>query len=272
MPIRVDACVAQHIGDRSEQQDRAAVFVHPRRRDVLMAVVADGMGGHSGGAIAAEQVLHKARQSFETFSPESESPAELLQAILREAHLVIKLARFTSVQDPHSTAAVLLLQAGRAHWAHCGDSRIYHFRGAMPIARSEDHSLVGQMLRQGQITAEQAASHPQRNLLLSCLGDEREPTIDSGGAASIAAGDSFVLCSDGLWGHFDDAAIGAAVAGHTARLAAEELVHGARAHANGSGDNLSIVIVRLTRAETKGAEPPSGARTATPALRIASSR
>ena len=187
MSIRVDACVAQHIGDRAEQQDRAALFRHPRRDDVLMAVVADGMGGHSGGAIAAEQVLHKARQSFETFAPGAESPGELLQAIVREAHLIIKLARFTSVQDPHSTAAVLLLQPGRADWAYCGDSRIYHYRGTSLLARSEDHSLVAQLLRQGRITVEQARSHPQRSLLLSCLGDEREPTVDSGSAEPVLA-------------------------------------------------------------------------------------
>jgi len=259
MSIRVDACVAQHIGDRAEQQDRAALFRHPRRDDVLMAVVADGMGGHSGGAIAAEQVLHKARQSFETFAPGAESPGELLQAIVREAHLIIKLARFTSVQDPHSTAAGLLLQPGRADWAYCGDSRIYHYRGTSLLARSEDHSLVAQLLRQGRITVEQARSHPQRSLLLSCLGDEREPTVDSGSAEPVLAQDTFVLCSDGLWSHFSDGEIGEVVTARASRLAAEELVLGARQRARGTGDNVSLIVLKLSRQVEKAAAKPKAA-------------
>jgi len=255
MSIRVEACVAQHIGDRLEQQDRAAIFQHPKRPDVLMAVVADGMGGHTGGAIAAEQVLHKAQQTFETFSPGHESPPEMLQAIVNEAHLVIKLARFTSEQDPHSTAAVLLFQPGRVDWAFCGDSRIYHFRGAELVTKSEDHSLVGQMLRQGRLTEKQARVHPQRNLLLTCLGDEREPRVDAGIAKPVGADDSFVICSDGLWGYFSDAELGRAVAAHPPRLAAEELIHGARERAAGAGDNISVIIVKLVEQESRGAKP-----------------
>jgi serine/threonine protein phosphatase PrpC len=77
--------------------------------------------------MAAEQVILKARQNFESFAPASESAPDLLRSI-DEAHIVIKLTRFTSEQDPHSTAVVFMMQPDRADWAHCGDSRFYHFR------------------------------------------------------------------------------------------------------------------------------------------------
>jgi serine/threonine protein phosphatase PrpC len=104
MALSVETCAAQHIGDRKEQQDRVALFPHPSRPGLLMAVLADGMGGHTGGAMAAEQVVFKARQTFETFAPADETPQDLLRTIIGESHVVIKLTRFTSEQDPHTTA------------------------------------------------------------------------------------------------------------------------------------------------------------------------
>ena len=145
MPLTIESCVARHIGDRKEQQDRVNLFAHPTRPGMMMAVLADGMGGHSGGAMAAEQVLIKAQQNFEGYSPASETPQELLAGVIREAHVVIRLTRFTSEQDPHSTAVVLLLQPGRIDWVHCGDSRLYHFSGTETLSRSPDHSLVGEL-------------------------------------------------------------------------------------------------------------------------------
>ena len=118
MPLTVETCVARHLGDREEQQDRVSLFPHPSRSGLMMAVLADGMGGHSGGAMAAEQVVIKARQNFETYKPEAEEPHHLLSSIMHEAHLVIRLTRFTSEQDPHSTAVILLLQPGRVDWVH----------------------------------------------------------------------------------------------------------------------------------------------------------
>ena len=69
MPLTIEACTAQHIGDRKEQQDRVAIFAHPKAKGTLLAVLADGMGGHTGGALAAEQVVHTARQNFEANGP-----------------------------------------------------------------------------------------------------------------------------------------------------------------------------------------------------------
>lgn len=245
MPFAIDACAAMHIGDRSEQQDRVAIIPHPVRKDCLLAVLADGMGGHSGGAMAAEQVLLKAKQNFSVYSPSDESSRELLNGVIEEAHVVIKLTRFTSERDPHSTAVVMVMRPGVAEWAHCGDSRIYHFRRGKLVSRSQDHSLVGELIRTNRITEEMAQHHPQRNLLLSCLGAEREPRIDFGKAQTIEVGDAFFLCSDGLWGLVGDAEIGDTLNRLDARSAARMLIDTARSRSDGGGDNISIAIVKI---------------------------
>ena len=246
MPLAIDACAAVHIGDRSEQQDRVAIIPHSTRKDCLLAVLADGMGGHTGGAIAAEQVLLKAKQNFSFYSPNEESSREFLSSVIEEAHVVIKLTRFTSERDPHSTAVVFILRPGVAEWAHCGDSRIYHFRSGKLMARSQDHSLVGELIRTKRITEEMALCHPQRNLLLSCLGAEREPLINFGKAEAIEVGDAFILCSDGLWGVLGDAEIGNTLNRMDARSAARMLIDMARSRSDGGGDNISMAIIKIT--------------------------
>ena len=248
MPIRIDACVAQHQGDRQEQQDRVAFFPHPRGGNVALAVVADGMGGHTGGALAAQQVVHTASNNFEPFSVRSESPQSLLAASLNEAHLLIKASRFMNEKDPHSTAVMLLVQPGRADWAHCGDSRLYCWRGDQPVFRTTDHSYVEQQVAKGKLTPQQALVHPHRNILLTSLGGNEAPTIAYGEANDLQAGDSFLLCSDGLWSYFDDAELGGVIAASSARQACELLINRARERGVGDGDNISLVIVKLLAA------------------------
>ncbi|WP_079435883.1 PP2C family serine/threonine-protein phosphatase [Zoogloea sp. LCSB751] len=246
---QAEACVAKHTGDRTEQQDRAAVFAHPTRKGTLMAVLADGMGGHSGGAMAAEQVILKARQNFEAFAPASESATDLLRSIVDEAHIVIKLTRFTSEQDPHSTAVVFMMQPDRADWAHCGDSRFYHFRAGKLVTRSTDHSLVEELVRKGRLDPEGALRHPNRNVLLSCLGSEREPRVDFGHASPLVGGDAFLLCSDGLWAYIGEEETGLILANMSPRDAASALIELARQRARGSGDNISLAIVKLVEVD-----------------------
>lgn len=249
MALSVEACVAEHIGDRKEQQDRVALVPHPVRRGMLLAVLADGMGGHTGGGIAAEQVIHKAEQNFLAFAPADETPQDLLRGILDEAHLMVKLARFTSETEPHSTACSLLFQPGRVDWAHCGDSRVYHFSSGQLKARSVDHSYVNELVRRGELTEEDARAHPRRNVLVSCLGAERRPVIAFGHAEKPLEGDAFLLCSDGLWAHFEDDELADALHRHPPRAAAQWLVEQARRRAAGSGDNLSLAILKLVEAK-----------------------
>ena len=256
MALKVETCAAHHLGDRLEQQDRVAIFMDPKKPGMLMAVLADGMGGHSGGAMAAEQVLLKAKQNFESFAPRDETTERLLAEVVKDSHLVIKLTRFTSEQDPHSTAVVFLLQPKRADWVHCGDSRLYHFRGGRLMHRSSDHSLVGELQRKGRIDHTAAITHPHRNVLLSCLGSEREPRIDLSGVAPLMGGDAFVLCSDGVWAYFDDDEMGRLVDTMHARDACQEIITRARARAAGAGDNLSVAIVRLVEVQPDGTDYP----------------
>ena len=255
MTLIVETCVARHAGDRSEQQDRVGIFAHPSRRGTVMAVLADGMGGHSGGALAAEQVLLKAKQNFEAYAPDRESPEQLLEGIIDEAHTSIRLARFTTEKEPHSTAVALLLQPRRISWIHCGDSRLYHFRGSRVLSRSQDHSLVAELQRRGRLNEAGARLHPRRNVLLSCLGSEHQPQTELGVPVCPQAEDCFLLCSDGLWAHFPDEELAQTIASRSAREAARALVHEARRRAAGIGDNISLVIIKLREAPATGPVP-----------------
>lgn len=222
------------------------ILPHPKGGGVTLAVVADGMGGHTGGVIAAQQVIHTARNNLERFSARTESARTLLESSVNEAHMLIKASRFINEKDPHSTAVMMLLQPGKASWAHCGDSRFYHFHDDRLVFRSTDHSYVEQLVVQGKITPEQAFSHPKRNILLTSLGGAEAPKISFGETQSLGAGDTFLLCSDGLWTYFSDQELAWVINGAaSAREASELLIGRARAIGNGEGDNISLVILKL---------------------------
>jgi serine/threonine protein phosphatase PrpC len=245
MNMMIDACVAQHQGDRKEQQDCVALLPHPRGGGIALAVVADGMGGHTGGALASQQVLHTAATNLKGFSAQSDSARDLLESTFNEAHMLIKASRFINEMDPHSTAVMLLLQPKKVGWAHCGDSRMYRFRGERLLCRTTDHSFVEELVSKGRMSPERARVHPYHNILLSTLGSSEAPRVEYDETSDLQAGDAFLLCSDGLWGYFGDAELGAVIAAHSARQASDLLIGRARTRAHGEGDNASLVIVKL---------------------------
>ena len=244
--FRLSAATGIHRGDRAYQQDQVEILPHPRISGCLLAVVADGMGGKSGGRKAADQVVLTAKQLFERFSPEDESPQDLLAQLVSEAHLMIKLTAISAEEEPHSTLAAFLIGADRrCHWIHSGDSRIYLFRGAEMVKRTLDHSFVQRLVEEGTITEAEAAVHPQSNLLTGCLGTVQDPTVSAASIDALEIGDTLICCSDGLWHYFTPREIGAVVNSLPPREAAELLIDRARQRAKGSGDNLSAAIVRV---------------------------
>lgn len=244
--LKITAGTGLHKGDREYQQDQLGLWPHPKAKQCLLAVVADGMGGRSGGRKASDQVLMTAHQLFERFSPGTDSPSALLRQIVEESHTVIRLTAASSEQEPHSTiAAFLLTPDGACHWIHAGDSRIHHFQGRQLVHRTLDHSYVQTLVDKGALTPEQARNHPQSNVLVGCLGTETPPPATAHQIRHMQAGDVLMACSDGVWHYFSDAEIGHVLCGSAPREACETLIQQARQRALGHGDNLSVVVVRF---------------------------
>ena len=209
---RLTAATGIHRGDRAYQQDQIDIMAHLRVPGCLLAVVADGMGGKSGGRKAADQVILTARQLFERYSPTKDEPAEMLKQLVLESHLMIKLTAITAEEEPHSTIAAFLVSPTReCDIIHAGDSRVYHFRGPEMVSRTIDHSFVQRLVDEGQISEDEANNHPQANLLTGCLGTYQDPPLTNGHIDRLEIGDTVLACSDGLWHYFTPRELGAIV-------------------------------------------------------------
>ena len=252
VPFRFSAATGLHRGDRAYQQDQVEIIRHPRTAGSVLAVVADGMGGKSGGRKAADQVLLTAHQIYERFAPLEDDPGDMLKQVVNESHLMIKLTAITSEEEPHSTVAAFAIGPDLGcHVAHAGDSRIYHFRGAEMMRRTVDHSFVQRLIDEGKISEEAANSHPQSNLLTGCLGTHADPPQALWHIERLEFGDTLLACSDGLWHYFTPKEMGAIVHTLPPREAAEMLVNKARQRARGGGDNLSLAIARIDAPPSK---------------------
>jgi serine/threonine protein phosphatase PrpC len=244
--FRISAATGLHRGDRAYQQDQVEIIAHDRVPGCALGIVADGMGGKSGGRKAADQVMLTARQIFERYVPSKDDPAATLRQVVMESHLMIKLTAITSEEEPHSTLAAFLVNPTlECAIAHAGDSRVYHFRGPDMVMRTTDHSFVQRLIDEGRLTEDEALTHPQGNLLTGCLGTHQDPPISLSHIDRLEFGDSLLACSDGLWHYFTPKEMGAILSALPPREASEMLVNKARQRARGGGDNLSLAILRL---------------------------
>lgn len=243
---RLTASTGIHKGDRDYQQDQVILLQHPRLNGCILAVVADGMGGRTGGRKASDQVMMTAKQLFERYDPVTDDGQALLRQITMEAHLVIKLTAIAARQEPHSTMAAFVINPdGECYWAHAGDSRVYHFHGPALMHRTRDHSYVQTLVDKGELTEAQANVHPKSNILVGCLGTEEDPPIGTHVIQRLQAGDTLLACSDGVWHYFTSQELGSVLARLSAREASEYLIDAARRRAMGGGDNLSLIVIKL---------------------------
>jgi len=243
--FKVNACVAQHIGDRQEQQDRAAILTSPRNPGAMLAIVADGMGGRTGGRLAADQVVSTAENLFKDMTDRDSTFRDMLLHLAAEAHTVIRLTAIAAEKEPHSTLCALIIKKNYAIWAHAGDSRLYFFRGGRLVHRTEDHTYAEQLRLEGRHEDADIAAGRYKNILVSALGINKKPKVVIGEENALREGDMFLLASDGMWAYFEDEELAEILYSLPPREASERLVSLARERAEGRGDNLSVVIIRL---------------------------
>ncbi len=192
------------LGDRSDNQDRAAVVVAD---SAAMMLVFDGMGGHSDGALAAETGIRIVQDLFMGSKLPVFDPQGFLYLALARAHdAVVELGSQLAVDfRPRATCAVCLIQESGAWWAHIGDSRIYHVRDGRVLSRSRDHSHVEILIQEGAISEEEALDHPMRNFVECCIGgDAPVPDMSITSMTRLVRGDVLMACTDGLWSGLND--------------------------------------------------------------------
>ena len=246
---KIEAGTAQHIGNRPQQNDRAALMAGARAPGYVLAVLSDGVAG----AAASEQVLHTARQAFDEFKPGDRPSIARLQQLLRdivaETHLIINMNAFTSkAQAQASFVGLVLTPHGEAVWAHVGDSRLYAFQDGKCLARTSDADYVEHLVSSDRLPPEAAKNHRKSKLLLNVLGNSRkDPFVAVGHRSDLGPGAEFLLCSDGLWHFFTDAELGAATAKGTPRQASEMLIGKAGERSQGKGGNCTMAIVKLVK-------------------------
>jgi PPM family protein phosphatase len=240
----VAGCAVQHRGDRVEQQDRVAILRGRRAPRCVLGLLADGVGGRSGGALASEQVITTAQRRFDEHGP-NDAVERFFEDLVAEIHVVLQLAAATSALQPHSTLAAVLVQPQRVDWCHVGDSRIYHVRDGEVCARTIDDTMAERLARERNLDPERARMHPSAGVLTQALGGSRVPYPNIGGISDPRVGDGFLLCSDGAWSQLDNGEIGEAVGRAVPRNAVGGLLELARDRADGRGDNCSMVLLRL---------------------------
>jgi serine/threonine protein phosphatase PrpC len=231
-------------GARRSNQDRVA---HAWSRDAVLLVVADGMGGHLHGELAAQIAIRSLTESFRDHAtPRIHDPARFLDEALHRAHNAINdTAHAQRLREiPHTTCVVALIQDDALNWAHTGDSRLYLVRHGRVLVRSEDHSTVAQMVRDGVLTEAAAATHPDRNRVTNCLGGYLPPEVSLTPALPLQDGDRLLLCSDGLWGPVNDTEIVDMLVRKPLEDAVRGLLDEAERRAGMQCDNLSAVTLR----------------------------
>ena len=202
--MKIEYAKVSALGDRQDNQDRAAIVV---AGDAAIMLVFDGMGGHSDGAKAAAVGMKVVQDMFTSATLPIFDPQGFLYMALSRAHdEVVKIGVDLAVDfRPRATCAVCLVQESGSWWAHIGDSRIYQLRDSRLITRSRDHSHVEVLIQEGAITEEEALDHPMRNFVECCIGgDAPVPEMSITRKKKLETGDVLLACSDGLWSGMND--------------------------------------------------------------------
>jgi len=240
------------LGGRKVNQDRVA---YAYSAEAVLLVLADGMGGHLQGEIAAEIAVRIAVSRFEREAiPRIANPKEFLTDSLLAAHRAIEEHAVTHAmaESPRSTFVACLIQDDAAYWIHAGDSRLYLVRRGELIGRTRDHSRVQHLVDAGVISEKLAETHPDRNKIYSCVGGPVTPQFDYSGETALLQDDMFLLSSDGFWAQVSVEEIIEECIGRTIMEAMPELMRMANTRGGISADNISVIALTWEQREPGG--------------------
>ncbi|HJW94656.1 MAG TPA: Stp1/IreP family PP2C-type Ser/Thr phosphatase [Thermoanaerobaculia bacterium] len=234
---------------RSENQDFGTYTSPSEEKDThpggRLLVVADGMGGHRGGATASRLAGETVKAQY--LGGESDDVAAALRDALQRANSRIynEAQANPDLRGMGTTTSALAIKDDLAWFGHVGDSRIYRVRGDEIEQLTDDHSLVATMVREGLLTAKEAETHPRRNVLQRSMGVTEDVEVDVKGPFDVQEGDTFILCSDGLHGLVKQEEI-LEVAKQPIDVAADDFVK--RVLERGAPDNVTVIVARAIRA------------------------
>ncbi len=223
-------------GGREKNEDRMG-YCYTRESGLF--VLADGMGGHPEGEVAAQLALQTISALYQKEAkPVVGDVTEFLATSLTAAHhQIIRYASEKGMLDtPRTTFVAAVVQAGSATWVHCGDSRLYVVRDGELLTRTRDHSYLEQqsagVIRMDRIN---------RNILFTCLGSPTKPVFDVTGPIVLQQGDKVLLCSDGLWGSINDVDIVRHLSTQSVSDAVPDLVELALRNGGDGSDNVTVI-------------------------------
>ncbi len=228
-------------GPRPYNQDRLA---YSYSKDAMLLVIADGMGGHRHGEVAAQLAVTTMTDAFQRLAtPSLTSPAKFLIEHIQQVHdMIDQLAQDQDMLEaPRTTIVAAVVQRGMLYCAHVGDSRLYHFRNGHLLYRTEDQSIVQSMYNKGMISKAEMANHPYRHKIYSCLGGDVPPKIELADRQELVEGDTVLLCTDGLWGAVTDEQIKQILCGPSISDNVTQLLDLAESAGKENGDNMSAI-------------------------------
>jgi PPM family protein phosphatase len=225
-------------GGREKNEDRMG---YSYTRESGLFVLADGMGGHPEGEVAAQLALQTVSALYQKEArPAIKDTVEFLSGALMAAHhQIIRYASEKGMLDtPRTTLVACILQGPGATWVHCGDSRLYLVRDGELLTRTRDHSYMEQQSAGGA-----RIDHINRNILFTCLGSPTKPVFDITGPVFLQQGDKLMLCSDGLWGSLSDDEIVKHLVAKGVSDAVPDLVEAALKAGGQHSDNVTVLAM-----------------------------
>ena len=243
--MKYDIGKTNRLGNRTSNQDRFAVLERPQ---AVLLILADGMGGHKGGELAANTFVLKMTEVFNDTALPIKDPHKFFTYAFEYAHLsVIETGKQQEPPlVPRSTGVACLVQNDTAWWAHAGDSRLYLIRENILFGRTRDHSIVEELIKKGELTEKDRLNHPKSNQVTRCVGGVKKSIKpDYSPATSLQPGDTLLLSTDGLWGSISEDEIIKQFSTHTnVDVALDRMSEHAENISYPNSDNITAVALR----------------------------